>query len=108
MADLLEITGANFENEVAKADVPVLMDFWAPWCGPCKRLSPVVEAIARQYDGKLKVVKCNTDEAQDVASKYGIMSIPTLLLFKEGQVREQIVGAVSQKAIEDKLATHLS
>lgn len=108
MADLLDITGENFDSEVAQSTVPVLMDFWAPWCGPCKRLTPIVESLAERYTDRLKVVKCNTDEAQDVASKYGIMSIPTLLLFNNGQVVEQIVGAQSEKAIEAKVTPHLS
>jgi len=108
MADLLEITADNFDQEVASSALPVMIDFWAPWCGPCLQLAPTVEAVAEKYAGKLKVVKCNLDESQDVAMKYGIMSIPTLLLFKGGEVREQIVGAVSQSAIESKIQPHLA
>jgi thioredoxin 1 len=99
----MEFTDENFETDVLKSDVPVLVDFWAPWCGPCKMIAPIVEEIAGEYDGKLKVGKLNTDDNQQVAAKYGIMSIPTLMIFHGGEVSERIVGAQPKKAITDKI-----
>ena len=86
MADVIEVTDQNFESEVLKSELPVLVDFWAPWCGPCRMVAPVVEAISQEYKGKLKVVKLNTDDNQGTASNYHISGIPSLLLFKGGQV----------------------
>lgn len=106
MADVLEVTGANWDTEVLKSGTPVLVDFWAPWCGPCKRIAPIVDELARDLAGKVKVVKCNTDDAQDLAIRYQVMSIPTLLVFKEGQVVDQIMGAQSKQAIESRLQAH--
>jgi thioredoxin len=103
MSKKLEFTDANFETEVVASQIPVLVDFWAPWCGPCRILDPVVEEIAGAYDGKLKVGKMNTDDNRETAAKYGIMSIPTLLLFKNGKVEERIVGAQPKKAIVEKI-----
>ena len=97
MSDVLAVNNQNFDQEVLKSEVPVLVDFWAPWCGPCRMIAPHVDAIAAELAGKLKVVKLNTDEAADIAGRYGIMSIPTLMVFKGGQVVEQMVGA-QQKA----------
>ena len=99
----IEGTDSNFDSEVLKSDVPVLVDFWAPWCGPCRMVAPVVDEIAQQYQGKLKVVKLNTDENQDVAVKYGIRSIPTLGIFNNGQVVDGIIGAVPKHMIENKI-----
>ena len=107
MKYLIEGTDATFEQEVLKADVPVLVDFWAPWCGPCRMIAPVVEEIATEYNGKLKVVKLNTDENQDTAVKYGIRSIPTLGIFKDGKVVDAVIGAVPKKLLEDKLKAHI-
>jgi len=101
---LLEINSDAFEAEVLKADVPVIVDLWAPWCGPCKALAPTLEDIAAEYDGKIKIVKVNIDENPTVASNYNVMSIPTLLIFKEGNIEGQIVGLVSKSKIEDKFA----
>ena len=87
-----EVSDANFESEVLKSDVPVLVDFWAPWCGPCRMVAPIVEELADEYNGKVKFVKLNTDDNVATASKYGIRSIPTLLVFKGGQAVEQVIG----------------
>jgi len=88
----IDVTDADFADVVLASDVPVLVDFWAPWCGPCKMAGPVLEKIAGEYEGKLKVCKMNVDEQRQVASQHGIMSIPTMFLFKDGQVVEQITG----------------
>ncbi len=103
MSDLLAITGSNFEDEVIKSDVPVLIDFWAVWCVPCKMVAPIVEELAKDYEGKLKVAKCDVDSNQNIAIKYGIRSIPTLLIIKDGEVVEQIVGAVPKQHIQEKI-----
>jgi thioredoxin 1 len=103
MAQVSEFTDANFENEVLKSEQPCLVDFWAEWCGPCRMVGPVVEEIAKDYDGKLKVGKVNVDQNTQTASKYGIMSIPSLLFFKQGKVVDQIVGAVPKKHMVEKI-----
>ena len=100
---VLDVTDKNFESEVLKADLPVLVDFWAEWCGPCKMVSPIVDEISQELSDKLKVVKVNVDDAQDLAGKYQIMSIPTLLLFKGGETVEQIVGALSKDQLLEKI-----
>lgn len=92
MAKPAEVTDANFDSEVLKSDTPVLVDFWAPWCGPCRMVAPVVEELADEYAGKVKFVKLNTDDNVRTASQYGIRSIPTLLVFKAGQPVGQIIG----------------
>jgi thioredoxin 1 len=97
------ITDANFENEVIKSDIPVLIDFWATWCGPCKAIAPIVEDLAKEYDGKVKVGKVDVDDNQQTAIKYGIRSIPTLLIMKNGKVNDTIVGAVPKAQIVQKL-----
>ncbi len=101
----IEITDNNFESEVLKSDLPVLIDFWAVWCGPCKIIAPVVEEIANEYDGKLKVGKLDVDNNQQTSVKYGIRSIPTLLLFKDGVVVDTIIGAVPKSQIIQRLQT---
>jgi len=104
---VLEVTDKNFETEVLKSDLPVLVDFWAEWCGPCKVIGPIVSEISEELSGKLKVAKINVDDAQDLAGKYQIMSIPTLLLFKGGEAVEQIVGAVPKDQILAKVNPQL-
>src|SRR5262244_601316 len=99
--DILTATDQNFEAEILKSTTPVLVDFWAVWCGPCRAIAPVVEQLAGDYKGKLKVAKMNVDDHVLVPQRYGISSIPTLLLFKNGQVAQQIVGAVPKAKIED-------
>jgi len=103
----VEITDANFSQEVLKSDTPVLIDFWAEWCAPCKMIAPVVEELAKEYQGKLKVGKVDVDANQNVAGQYGIRSIPTLLVFKGGRVVDQIVGAVPKKILAEKVSKHL-
>lgn len=100
-----ELTNANFEAEALKSEIPVLIDFWAEWCGPCRMVAPTVAQLAEEYAGKVKVCKVNVDNAREVAAKYGIRSIPTLMLFKGGQVKDTLVGAQpkdSLKAFLDK------
>ncbi len=101
------VTDSSFKQEVLESDVPVLVDFWAPWCGPCRMVAPVVEEIAEQYDGKIKVVKVNTDENPSVASQYGIRSIPTLMIFKGGQRVDMVVGAVPKTTLANTLEKYL-
>src|ERR1700687_4660580 len=91
---VVHVTDANFEQEVLKSPQPVLIDFWAPWCGPCKAIAPVIDELAGEYNGRLKVVKINVDDNPEVAARYGIRGIPNLLIVKGGEVKEQIVGAV--------------
>lgn len=92
MSKPADVTDATFETEVLKSDKPVLVDFWAPWCGPCRMVAPVVEELAQEYDGKVKFLKLNTDDNVNTASTYGIRSIPTLLMFKGGEIADQIIG----------------
>jgi thioredoxin 1 len=104
MSAVQEVTDATFDQEVLKSDVPVLIDFWAPWCGPCKAIAPVVDELANTYSGKLKVVKMNVDDNPATPGNYGVRSIPNLLIIKGGEVKDQIIGAVPktqlQKAID--------
>ncbi len=101
MGKYLELTAANFD-ETVKEGVS-LVDFWAPWCGPCRMIAPVIEELAEAFDGTAKICKVNTDEEQDVAVKYGIRSIPTILFFKDGEMVDQMVGAASKQAFEEKI-----
>ena len=100
---VLEVTDATFEQEVLQSEQPVLVDFWAVWCGPCKAIGPIVDTIATNYTGKLKVAKVNVDQNSATPSRFGIRGIPALLFFKDGKVVDQIVGFVPQEAIEEKV-----
>ncbi len=97
----LEVTDSSFEEEVLKCDLPVLVDFWAPWCGPCRAMGPVIDELSNEYAGQVKISKMNVDENPASPSKYGIRAIPTLILFKGGEVVEQITGAVSKSSIKE-------
>jgi len=101
MGKALELTEENFEATVAEG--VSLVDFWAPWCGPCRMVAPIIDELAGEFEGKAKICKVNTDENQDIAVKYGIRSIPTILFFKNGEVAEQLVGASSKEAFKEKL-----
>ena len=97
--NIMEVSDGNFEQEVLQSDVPVLVDFWAPWCGPCRAIAPLIDELSGDYTGKLKVAKCNVDENPKIPSRYGIRAIPTLIIFKGGNVSEQITGAVAKSQI---------
>jgi thioredoxin 1 len=104
MSDLVvSVTNDTFDQEVVKASTVVMVDFWATWCGPCKIVAPVVEELAKEYEGKAKFAKVNTDENADLATKYNIRGIPTLIFFKDGEVKDQIVGAVPKGQLKSKL-----
>jgi thioredoxin 1 len=100
---VLEVNDANFDQEVLKSEQPVLVDFWAVWCGPCKAIAPIVDGLAATYAGKLKVAKVNVDQNGATPSRYGIRGIPTLLFFKGGKIADQVVGYVAQDVIEEKV-----
>ncbi len=98
-----KFTDANFEEEVLRSDIPVLVDFYADWCNPCQRMSPVIDELAQDYEGKVKIGKLNTDENRATAMKYGVMSIPTMILLKNGEVVDVVQGAVNKSVLEQKI-----
>lgn len=102
-ANIINVTKENFDAEVAKSSQPVLVDFWAEWCGPCKMIAPILDELAAEYDGKVRIGKVNIDEQQALAAQYGIQAIPTLLIFKQGQVIEQVTGLRSKRELKTKL-----
>ena len=101
--NITQIDSENWQGEVIEADIPVLVDFWAEWCGPCRAMNPILEEISSELNGKLRVVKVNVDENQQLAGQFGIRSIPTMLLMKEGKVEEQLVGAMNKAALQEKI-----
>ena len=104
---IVEVTDANFDQDVLKADQPVLVDFWATWCGPCRAIAPIVDELAKEYQGKIKVGKMDVDRNNATPMRYGVRGIPTLLVFKGGQVKEQIVGYVPKETIQKALDRHI-
>lgn len=99
----MQFTDQNFEGEVLKSDKPVLVDFWAAWCGPCQMMGPIIEELAKELEGKYKIGKLNVDENRETAGKYGIMSIPTLIIFKDGKEAKQLVGLQSKEGLKEEL-----
>jgi len=107
MSSAADVTDANWDSEVLKSTVPVFVDFWAPWCGPCRSMTPYVDKLAEEYKGKLKVVKLNTQDNTDVPSRYGITSIPTFMVIKGGDVKKQIIGAQRYDALKQAVDPHV-
>ena len=103
MATITQVGDDNFEAEVVRSSLPVLIDFWAPWCGPCKSIAPIIEELAREYEGRLKVAKLNVDENPGTPSRYGVRGIPNLIILKGGAVKEQLVGAVPKSRLVDAI-----
>ncbi len=100
-----KFTDANFQEEALESNIPVIVDFYADWCGPCKMMAPIIDQLATEYEGKVKIGKVNTDENRSIASKYNIMSIPTIIFIKDGEVVETTVGALPKQVLEQKIAT---
>ena len=107
MSKAVEFTDGNFEEEVLQSDQPVLVDFWATWCGPCRAIAPVIEELASEYEGKAVIGKLDVDQNPETAAKFGIRSIPTLYIYKNGEVVDQIVGAVPKATLEEKINAHM-
>ncbi len=108
MGNAVEVTSQTWQEEVVQSSTPVMVDFWAAWCGPCKMIAPTIEELAEEYKGQMKVCKLNTDESPEIASQHQIMGIPSLLFFKEGKVIDKIVGAASKKQFKEKIDEILS
>lgn len=108
MGEVIHLTDANFDKEVEQSSLPTLTDFWAAWCGPCKMIAPIVEQLAQEYDGKMKVTKLDVDQNPTLATRFGVMSIPTLILFKNGQPVERIVGYMPKEKLVERLKPHLA
>jgi thioredoxin 1 len=108
MGNAVTVTEGNFDTEVLQSKVPVLVDFWAAWCGPCRMVAPIVEQLATEYSGRLKVVKVDVDENQEISAKYAVLSIPTLILFKNGSAVERMVGAYPKQSLVSKIQPHIS
>lgn len=104
---LLHLTDGNFKKEVLNSDLPVLVDYWAPWCGPCKTIAPILEELAKEYEGRIKIGKLNVEDNPKITSQYAIMSIPTLILFKGGKIMEQVIGVLSKKELISKIKDYL-
>ena len=104
---MINLTDSNFDDEVSKSDLPVLVDFWAQWCMPCNMLTPILEEASREYEGKIKFAKLNVEEGQATASKFGIMSIPTIIIFKDGKIKNQIVGLLTKEELKEKIDANL-
>jgi len=103
MADILHVTDADFENEIIKSDIPAMVDFWADWCGPCKMVAPVIEELADEFKGKVKIAKMNVDQNRQTPAKFGIRSIPTMIFFKNGEVVNVIIGAQPKEILKREL-----
>jgi len=107
MGEVVHLTDVNFEAEVFKSTLPTLVDFWAAWCGPCKMIAPVVDQLAKEHDGKLRIAKVDVDQNPTLATRFGVMSIPTLILFKNGEPAERLVGYMPKEKLVDRLKPHL-
>ena len=103
MAEVLEVNEQNFDAEIAKSDKPALVDFWAPWCGPCRMMHPIIESIAEEYEGKAVIARCNVDENQALAQKFGVTAIPTMIVFKSGEQSSSMIGVTSVEEIKKRL-----
>lgn len=106
--DVVVLTDVNFETEVLKSDIPVLVDFWAAWCGPCKQIAPVIDELAKEYQGKVKVGKLDTEENNNIPAKFGITAIPTIIIFKNGNIANKMIGVKSRKDLKDAIDAQLA